>query len=115
MERVPEYPGNLHFFRLLYLLSRRNRVLLKVPPTLIMGFGFEKLMLMHTTPLGIRFESVSSVELPARLESMHLYSSEERLGLPMYLIKTEAEKLPCQSTAEACTHIQSFLAQQGKA
>lgn len=72
-------------------------------------------MLMSTTTLGIRFESVSVDEIPARLESMQMYSNEERLGLPMYLIKTEGEKLPCHSSAETCTHIQSLLAQQGKA
>jgi hypothetical protein len=114
MERVPEYTDNLHFFRLLFLLCRRNRVSLKVPPTLIKGFGFEKLMFMSATSLGIRFESVASAEeILSRLESMQLYTPEQRIGLPMYLVKTEGEKLVCQSKAEASTHIQTLLAQEG--
>ena len=112
MESVSEFPGNLHFFKLLSLLSRHNhvsltQVMLKVPPTLILGFGFEKPTYMASTLVGVRFESVLESELSKKLDALNLYSDRDRLSLPRFLIKTETEKWPCRTTHEVLHKLSS--------
>ena len=111
MESVPEYPTSLHFFKLLYLLCRRNRVTLKVPPTLIMGFGFDKVVLMTAGSLGVSFKPVIEAEFMSHLDAMNVYTSEERLGLPKFLVKTLDEKQPCYSSTETLSVMQRLVTQ----
>lgn len=106
MESVPELPGHLHFYKLLYLLSKQNQVgsiqvLVKVPDSLICGFGFERPVFMTMTPVGVRFGTVEERDISVLISTLNPYSLSERGPLPAFVLKSSSirQVLPTSQAA----------------
>ena len=89
MQRVEEYSGNVHFFRLLFQLAAQNQVTLKVPDTFISGFDFAHPVLMTSTPTGLKFTQV--LNFPHMLDQLSQYD-QGRGALPRYVLKKRGSK-----------------------
>jgi hypothetical protein len=99
MERVEEYSGNVHFFKLLFQLAAQNQVTLKVPDTYISGFGFANPVLMTSTPAGMRFTQV--LNFSHMLDQLFHYDDKELGALPHYVLKRRGAKSWLYSKHEA--------------
>ena len=119
MESVPEIPGQLHFYKLLYLLSKQNQVgtiqvLVKVPDSLICGFGFERPMFMTMSPAGVRFGSIEERDIPTLLSTLNPYSVSERGPLPAYVLKHSSTRKLLHTCQEASQRWSQIHTRRGK-
>lgn len=102
MEPIPEVPGSLHFYKLLFHLSINNNVPstqlnLRPPPTLLSGFGFPSPTLMHFNRHRLEFrEKIRPEEAIAALEQ-----TAGKPGLPLFILKARSGKLFASSRQTA--------------
>lgn len=119
MESVPELPGPLSFFKLLFLLSKKNQVtlnqvLVKVPDSLISGFGFERPVFMTMTSAGVKFAEVEAGDISEIVESMSPYTGTERGALPAFVLKKATTRLPLQNAQEAIKRWMAIQTRRGE-
>ena len=98
MESIPEDPSCVHFFKLLALLARNNSVCrtqlhLKLPNSLLFGFGFKSPTLMQYFQYRLQFTPFSELEFEDAISHLDLYTDATRGSLPKYVFKLKGEKL----------------------
>lgn len=76
-------------------------MLVKVPDSLICGFGFEKPVFMTMTPAGVRFGTVEERDISALLSTLNPYSVSERGPLPAYVLKHSSTRKLIPTLQEA--------------
>lgn len=74
---------------------------MKVPDSLICGFGFEKPVFMAMTPAGVRFGTVEERDISALLSNLNPYSVSERGPLPAYVLKHSSSRKLVKTLQEA--------------
>lgn len=103
MEPIPESEAQIHFFKLLEMLSHHNSVLstqvhLRPPPSILHGFQLPGLVLMHVVRSRLQFHSISSLE--SALPALHIYTPHEKRDFPLYIVKTNSRKLLIRSLSD---------------
>lgn len=115
MEPIPEVPGSVHFYKLLFHLSIHNNVpstqiTLRPPPTLLSGFGFSSPTLMHFNRHRLEFrEKIRPEEAIAALEQ-----TDGRPGLPLFVLKAKSGKQFASNRHTALSQFAHSVALGGK-
>lgn len=115
MEPIPEVPNSLHLYKLLFHLSANNNVpfiqlALRVPPTLLCGFGFSSPTLMQFNKHRLEFkERVRPEEAVIALEQAYV-----KTGLPRFILKAKSGKQFPHSRQAALSQFINSAKQGGK-
>ena len=86
---------------------------MKVPDSLICGFGFEKPVFMTMTPAGVRFGAVEERDIAALLSNLNPYSVSERGPLPAFVLKHSSSRKLVKTIQEATQRWSTIQTRRG--